>query len=289
MAKRASKRALPEVTITTDGSARGNPGPGGWAALIEHGQADGATFENLISGEEPTQTTNNAMEIQAVTEGLLVLKEPHQVLLRIDSEYVIDGIEKILRGVEPGRMKNPDRWTALANAIAEHQIELTWVEAHAGDDRNERVDTAATAAANRAYDQAEASRRAQAGDQHGAWGLFVRTAGGGQPVEWLLRTDTDFEDGAVEVTPSTTEPAAAWASVVEGLEAALERGAGRQTRLVVRSNLELIIKQGRGEWKVKNAALQSYYDDAFAIINDELGDVQFEWLKTAELLKAMNE
>lgn len=288
MTKRASKQALPHVTITTDGSARGNPGPGGWAALIEHGEADEATFGNLISGEEPTQTTNNAMEIQAVTQGLLALNEPHQVLLRIDSEYVIDGIEKILRGVDPGRMKNPDRWRQLATAIVEHTVEITWVEAHAGDDRNERVDTAATAAANRAYDQVEAERRAQAGEHTGAWGLFVRTLGHGQPVEWLLRTDTDFEEGTVEVTTYTTEPAAAWASVVAGLEAALERGGGRQTTLIIRSNLEMIVKQGRGEWKVKNAALQDSYAEAFTLIKD-LGDVQFEWLKTADLLKAMNE
>ncbi len=97
------------VTITTDGAARGNPGPGGWAALLELQRGE-QTVEKLVVGEEHSTTTNNAMALQAVVGGLTALKKPCSVQLRIDSTYVLGGIERLLAGhsLNPA-MKNYDR------------------------------------------------------------------------------------------------------------------------------------------------------------------------------------
>src|SRR3712207_1952897 len=84
---------LPSVIITTDGAARGNPGPGGWAALL---QREGK--ERLLSGEQPANTTNNAMELQAALSALEALKRPCNVVLRADSTYVIEGLKRMLAG-----------------------------------------------------------------------------------------------------------------------------------------------------------------------------------------------
>ena len=83
----------PEVTITTDGAARGNPRPGGWAALLQFGAR-----ERLLAGEGPEHTTNNAMEIYAVAAALETLKRPCRVRLRADSQYVIEGLKRLLAG-----------------------------------------------------------------------------------------------------------------------------------------------------------------------------------------------
>src|SRR5947209_6055680 len=135
----------PTVTITTDGAARGNPGPGGWAALLQYGDR-----ERLLSGEEPGNTTNNAMEIQAVERALKTLKRPCRVILRADSTYVIEGLRRLQGG---GRLpvKNRALWEQLAAAAQPHEIVFEWVRGHSGDRRNEQVDAEANAAAGRAY------------------------------------------------------------------------------------------------------------------------------------------
>ena len=81
---------LPQVTITADGAARGNPGPGGWAALLEAGGQ-----RRLLSGQGPERTTNNAMELTAVAAALEALTRPCRVTLRLDSRYVLDGLERL--------------------------------------------------------------------------------------------------------------------------------------------------------------------------------------------------
>src|SRR5687768_9549149 len=101
---------FPSVTITTDGAARGNPGPGGWAALL---QRDGK--EKLLSGEQPADTTNNAMELQAAIGALEALKRPCRVMLRADSTYVIEGLKRMLDGGAPPQ-KNRALWERLAAA-----------------------------------------------------------------------------------------------------------------------------------------------------------------------------
>src|SRR5690349_21631240 len=142
----------PLVTITTDGAARGNPGPGGWAALLQRGER-----ERLLAGEGPERTTNNAMEIYAVAAALETLKRPCRVTLRADSQYVIEGLQRLLRG---GALpeKNRDLWERLLAAARPHAISFEWVRGHSGDPRNERVDRAANSAAARAYLAAEAPR-----------------------------------------------------------------------------------------------------------------------------------
>lgn len=279
---------LPQVTITTDGAARGNPGPGGWAALLEVHRSDGTIAERMVEGAEPQKVTNNAMETMAVAGGLAALKKPCRVLLRIDSQYVISGIERLQRGWTPlPEMQNGVWWCKLADALGNHEITVEWVRGHAGDVRNERVDAAATAAANRAYDEVEAIRRTAEPAPTGAWQLFIRTGGGGRPVEWLLRTLTDYEDGTIPVRGGVTEPTAAWMAVVAGLEAVHSREPSAQQALVITTNLEMIVKQCRGEWKAKQPEQRALYQEALGLIG-ALGDVQYAWQRTEALIEAMN-
>jgi ribonuclease HI len=136
------------VEIYTDGACRGNPGPGGWAALLLSGGHD-----KELSGAERS-TTNNRMELQAVIEALGALKRPVQVRLYTDSQYVRRGILEWLpqwkaRGWKTaGRqpVKNQDLWQALEAQAGRHQIEWHWVPGHAGVPGNERVDALANAA-----------------------------------------------------------------------------------------------------------------------------------------------
>src|SRR5690242_6826227 len=100
--------SLPQVTITSDGAVRGNPGPGGWAALL---QRDGR--EKLISGEHPANTTNNAMELLAAISALEALNRPCRVTLRADSTYVIEGLRRMLAGSGLPQ-KNRVLWERLA-------------------------------------------------------------------------------------------------------------------------------------------------------------------------------
>jgi ribonuclease HI len=136
------------VDIYTDGACRGNPGPGGWAALLSAGGR-----EKEISGAQP-QTTNNRMELQAVIEALQALKKPVDVRLYTDSQYVRRGILEWLpqwkaRGwktVDRKPVKNQDLWQQLETAAARHRIEWHWVPGHAGVPGNERCDVLANAA-----------------------------------------------------------------------------------------------------------------------------------------------
>lgn len=132
---------MKKVTIYTDGACQGNPGPGGWAALLRYGQ-----HERVLTGSA-AETTNNRMELTAAVEALRALKEPCQVELHTDSEYLRNGITKWLpawkrRGWKrkDGELKNVDLWQALDVAASRHQIDWLWVRGHAGNQENERVD-----------------------------------------------------------------------------------------------------------------------------------------------------
>lgn len=131
----------PSVTIYTDGSCRGNPGPGGWGAILKYG-----THEKDLSGGEKN-TTNNRMELQAALEALKALKEPCRVTLFTDSEYLKRGITEWLPDWKRrnwrrkgGKLANVDLWMKLDEEIDRHDILWRWVKGHAGDVMNERVD-----------------------------------------------------------------------------------------------------------------------------------------------------
>ena len=140
---------LPKVEIFTDGACRGNPGPGGWAALIRMGAR-----EREVTGGEPL-TTNNRMELLAAIEALNALTKPCRVKLTTDSVYVRDGITKWIHGwrkngwrtADRKPVKNADLWQALLAAAEPHRIEWHWVKAHNGHAENERADALACAAA----------------------------------------------------------------------------------------------------------------------------------------------
>ncbi|TPG54817.1 ribonuclease HI [Sphingomonas glacialis] len=140
---------MTSVEIATDGACKGNPGPGGWGALIR----SGGTEKELSGGENPT--TNNRMELMAAIEGLNALKRPCRVTLSTDSRYVMDGLTKWIKGWQKNGwktaakqpVKNADLWQALLDAAKPHRIEWTWVKGHAGHPDNERADRLASDAA----------------------------------------------------------------------------------------------------------------------------------------------
>lgn len=142
------------VELFTDGACLGNPGPGGWAALLRH-----AGVERELSGGE-AQTTNNRMELMAVIGGLEALRRPCSVILTTDSQYVMRGIvEWMPRWIAKGwrtaagsAVKNRDLWERLQLALAPHKVEWRWVRGHAGHAENERVDQLARRAAEAARD-----------------------------------------------------------------------------------------------------------------------------------------
>lgn len=137
------------VVIYTDGACKGNPGPGGWGALIRAG----GTEKELSGGE--ALTTNNRMELMAAIEGLNALKRPCHVMLSTDSRYVMDGLTKWIKGWQKNGwktaarqpVKNADLWQALLDAAKPHRVEWTWVKGHAGHPDNERADRLASDAA----------------------------------------------------------------------------------------------------------------------------------------------
>ena len=137
------------VELFTDGACKGNPGPGGWGALIRAGER-----EKELSGGEPL-TTNNRMELTAAIEGLNALTRPCAVTLSTDSRYVMDGLTKWIKGwqrngwrtADKKPVKNADLWQALLAAAAPHRIEWVWVKGHAGHPENERADRLASDAA----------------------------------------------------------------------------------------------------------------------------------------------
>ena len=140
---------MSDVQIFTDGACKGNPGPGGWGALLRKG-----TTEKEMSGAE-ADTTNNRMEMTAAIEALSALKRPCSVDLYTDSKYLIDGITKWLPGwqkrgwktADKKPVKNEDLWRRLASLNARHTITWHWVKGHSGHAENERVDKLASDAA----------------------------------------------------------------------------------------------------------------------------------------------
>ena len=134
--------AAKRVVIHTDGACSGNPGPGGWGAILEF---DGRRKE--LFGGEP-QSTNNRMELTAAIEALRALKRPSHVELHTDSEYLRNGITKWIHGWKKngwrtaGRkpVKNAELWQALDALIRTHQVSFHWVRGHSGHDLNERAD-----------------------------------------------------------------------------------------------------------------------------------------------------
>jgi ribonuclease HI len=132
----------PTVEIFTDGACSGNPGPGGWGALLRYGNV-----EKELSGGE-AQTTNNRMELMGAISALEALKRPSQVKLHTDSTYVKDGITKWLKGwkaknwltADKKPVKNKELWQRLEAAALLHKIEWLWVKGHSGHPENDRVD-----------------------------------------------------------------------------------------------------------------------------------------------------
>jgi ribonuclease HI len=138
----------PEVEIFTDGACRGNPGPGGWAAILRYR----GTERELTGGE--AATTNNRMEMMAAIAALEALKRPCRARLYTDSQYLRDGIMQWLsswkarnwRTADKKPVKNIDLWQRLDRASAPHQLEWLWVRGHAGHPENERADALARGA-----------------------------------------------------------------------------------------------------------------------------------------------
>lgn len=140
--------ASPEVRITTDGACKGNPGPGGWAAIL---QWNGS--EKILSGAERL-TTNNRMEMTAALRALEAMKHPSSIILVTDSKYLLDGITRWIHGWKRNGwrnaakhpVKNDDLWKALDLAVRPHDIRWEWVRGHAGHPLNERADALANEA-----------------------------------------------------------------------------------------------------------------------------------------------
>ena len=142
---------MKQVEIFTDGACRGNPGPGGWGALLRYGNAE----RELYGGE--AETTNNRMELRAAIEALRALKEPCEVVLTTDSVYVRNGITQWLAdwkrrgwktaGKKP--VKNIDLWQALDEESSRHRVQWHWVKGHSGHRENEIADQLA----NRGIDE----------------------------------------------------------------------------------------------------------------------------------------
>ncbi len=133
------------IEIYTDGACRGNPGPGGWGALLIAGKR-----QKTLHGGEP-ETTNNRMELTAAIEALNALKGRRSVVLHTDSKYVMDGINSWManwkkRGWKTSArkpVKNKDLWQALDEAAAKHDIKWVWVKGHDGNEGNEMADALA--------------------------------------------------------------------------------------------------------------------------------------------------
>ncbi len=143
-----SEKTKPKIIIYTDGGSKPNPGPGGWAALLIHGE-----HQKEMSGGDP-KTTNNQMELTAAIQALEALQEPCDVTLYTDSEYMQKGITSWMKSwVKNGwktankqPVKNQDLWQRLHAATQRHKITWKWVKGHAGNAFNERVDQLATQA-----------------------------------------------------------------------------------------------------------------------------------------------
>lgn len=143
-----AETSVDKVAIATDGACKGNPGPGGWAAVLQS-----AGKERVLMGAEPL-TTNNRMELMAALKALEALTRPCAVVLTTDSRYLIDGITKWMPGwqrngwrtADKKPVKNADLWMGLAAATKPHSIRWEWVRGHSGHPMNERVDALANSA-----------------------------------------------------------------------------------------------------------------------------------------------
>lgn len=149
---------LKSVHLYTDGAARGNPGPGGYGALLVCNTEDGQTYKKELSGGFEL-TTNNRMELMGVISGLEALNQPCKVIIHTDSEYVANAFNKhwIEGWIEHGwknsqkkPVKNADLWQRLLMALAPHKYEFEWIKGHAGHPENELCDFLATSAAESA-------------------------------------------------------------------------------------------------------------------------------------------
>ena len=137
------------VEIFTDGACKGNPGPGGWGAILRFGSA-----EKELSGGEPP-TTNNRMELTAAIRALALLTRPCAVTIHTDSKYVMDGLTRWIHGwqrngwktADKKPVKNAELWQELSALTKAHRIEWRWVKGHAGHPENERADRLASDAA----------------------------------------------------------------------------------------------------------------------------------------------
>ena len=140
---------LPVVELFTDGACSGNPGPGGYGAILRYG-----AVEKELSGGEP-ETTNNRMELTAVLVGLKALKKPCKLTIYSDSQYFCNGITKGWaeswkqngwRKKDKKPAQNPDLWDELLTELAKHDVTIVWVKGHAGHPENERCDRLAVGA-----------------------------------------------------------------------------------------------------------------------------------------------
>lgn len=139
------------IDIYTDGACSGNPGPGGWGAVLRYGER-----EKCLSGAAP-ETTNNRMEMQAVIEALSALSRPCDINLFTDSKYVMQGINEWLprwqangwRTASKKPVKNKDLWQELTKQLQRHNVNWHWVKGHSGDPGNERADELARTAITR--------------------------------------------------------------------------------------------------------------------------------------------
>ncbi|WP_018180113.1 ribonuclease HI [Jongsikchunia kroppenstedtii] len=146
--------AAPEVEIYTDGACLGNPGPGGWGAVLMHP----AKETEIYGGEK--NTTNNRMELTAAIEALKILKRPVPVRIYTDSSYVRNGVTKWVAGwkangwrtAAKAPVKNQDLWEQLDELAGQHDIDWQWVKGHAGNEGNERADALAGKGAREAAD-----------------------------------------------------------------------------------------------------------------------------------------
>ena len=147
---------MKEVTVYTDGACSGNPGPGGWGAILRYGDKE----KELCGGEK--ETTNNRMELTAIIEALKALKERCRVTLTSDSKYALNALQngwaeswkaKGWRKADKSQALNPDLWEELLNLVAQHEIEYVWVKGHAGHEYNERCDERAQSEAAKYAEQ----------------------------------------------------------------------------------------------------------------------------------------
>ena len=137
---------MKDIQLFTDGACSGNPGPGGWCAILRYGK-----YEKVLSGSE-AETTNNRMELTAVIEGLKALKQNCNVEVVTDSKYVCDAInhnwlqnwiKKNWKKADNKPVLNPDLWKALAFLLQQHNVRFIWIKGHAGHPENERCDKVA--------------------------------------------------------------------------------------------------------------------------------------------------